>query len=283
VQGWLKLAGISHQVGRIVLDEPSLRSDLCRWSVLASRPWAHASVGGASACLPKPLYVRARTRLPGSRQAQTGRRRQVLASRAGGWSRESGVGSAGTPRPTMGQAAVDGQVGRIVLDAPSPSSRLCRWGERTREPSPSSDLRRWGVLASRAGGWSRESGVGSAGTPRPTMGPGVGSAGTPRPTIGPSVGSAGTPRPTIGPGVGSAGTPRPTIGPSVGSAGTPRPTMGPSVGSAGTPRPTIGPGVGSAGTPRPTIGPGVGSRARSTHGGPSCDAASTASWRALRP
>jgi ligand-binding sensor domain-containing protein/signal transduction histidine kinase len=74
----------------------------------------------------------------------------VIASRAAGWRRESGVGSAGTPRPTFGPTAVDRQVGRLVLDEPSLSSRLRRWGERTREPSLGSGPCLWGVIASRA-------------------------------------------------------------------------------------------------------------------------------------
>jgi hypothetical protein len=70
----------------------------------------------------------------------------VLASRGVGWSRESGAGSAGTPRPTIGPTAFDGQAGRIGLDGPSLTSGPRWWGERTREPSPSSRLRlcRWG-------------------------------------------------------------------------------------------------------------------------------------------
>jgi hypothetical protein len=62
-----------------------------------------------------------------------------------------------------------------------------------RDPFPleerlNSVLSGWSEPASRVAGWSRESGTGSAGTPRPTIGPRVGSAGTPRPTIGPKVG-----------------------------------------------------------------------------------------------
>jgi hypothetical protein len=75
------------------------------------------------------------------------------------------LGSAGTPRPTFRRGSIgtssptlEHGVGRIVLDEPSLSSDLCRWGERTREPSLTSGPRWWSVLASRAAGgvWSTE-------------------------------------------------------------------------------------------------------------------------------
>jgi hypothetical protein len=139
----------SPSVGRGVPAEPSLSSRLCRWgeSSSMSRPGAHASVGGVSVFASRPPA-----------QISVGGATSVLASRAVGWSRGSGLGSAGTPRPTIGPNAVDAQVGRIVLDEPSRSSRLCRWGERTREPTPSPDLRRWGNERTREPRWRLESG-----------------------------------------------------------------------------------------------------------------------------
>jgi hypothetical protein len=78
------------------------------------------------------------------------------------------------------------EVGRIVLDEPSPSSRLRRWGERLPADRQAQTGRHRQVPASRAVGWSRESRVGSAGTPRPTIGSRDGATGTSRPTIGPA-------------------------------------------------------------------------------------------------
>jgi hypothetical protein len=115
-----------------------------------SRPRAHVSVGGASACLP------------------TGRPRQVGAGRYPRAALSAGVANPESARqgrlalpscpesarqgrlalPSVPETARQGrralplgqppskcrEVGRIVLDEPSPSSRLRRWGGRTREP-----------------------------------------------------------------------------------------------------------------------------------------------------